>query len=120
MQLGYGWVAMTEERLRGPGHQADDADLPRAGRVWSRTPAASGSSGRLPVSNPAIVALFDRLPKPTYAEQVDGTRAFFRELNRLGLTGVGRPRRQQPVTARLCGAVRCVAAGREMSACAIR
>jgi len=35
-----------------------------------------------------IVPLFDRLPKPTLAQQVDGTRRFFRELNRLALTGV--------------------------------
>ncbi len=39
----------------------------------------------------AIVALFDRLPKPNFDEQVEGTRKFFRELNRLGLTGVGDP-----------------------------
>jgi predicted amidohydrolase YtcJ len=35
--------------------------------------------------------LFDRLPKPTFDQQVDGTRKFFRELNRLGLTGVVDP-----------------------------
>src|SRR5262249_10788507 len=33
-------------------------------------------------------ALFDRLPKPTFAEQVEGTKKFFSELNRLGMTGV--------------------------------
>ena len=37
------------------------------------------------------MALFDRLPKPSFQEQVEGTRAFFRELNRLGITGVGDP-----------------------------
>jgi len=40
------------------------------------------------VTGPAIAALFSRLPTPNAAEQVDGTRKFFRELNRLGLTGV--------------------------------
>ena len=40
------------------------------------------------MSGSAIVALFARLPTPNFAEQVDGTRKFFRELNRLGLTGV--------------------------------
>ena len=34
---------------------------------------------------------FERLPKPTFEEQVAGTKLFFRELNRLGLTGVGDP-----------------------------
>jgi hypothetical protein len=40
------------------------------------------------IAGPAIAALFSRLPAPNFAEQVDGTRKFFRELNRLGLTGV--------------------------------
>jgi predicted amidohydrolase YtcJ len=35
--------------------------------------------------------LFDKLPRPTYAQQVEGTKAFFHELNRLGLTGVVDP-----------------------------
>jgi predicted amidohydrolase YtcJ len=34
------------------------------------------------------VGLFDKLPRPTFDEQVQGTKAFFRELNRLGITGV--------------------------------
>jgi predicted amidohydrolase YtcJ len=38
-----------------------------------------------------IIALFDRLPKPTFDQQVDGTKKFFRELNRLGITGVYDP-----------------------------
>ena len=39
----------------------------------------------------AISGLFDKLPKPTFEQQVDGTRKFFRELNRLGMTGVVDP-----------------------------
>ena len=42
-------------------------------------------------NNAAIVALFDRLPKPTFEQQVEGTKAFFRELNRLGMTGAMDP-----------------------------
>ena len=38
-----------------------------------------------------LIELFDRLPKPTFDQQVEGTKAFFRELNRLGLTGVVDP-----------------------------
>jgi predicted amidohydrolase YtcJ len=37
------------------------------------------------------VALFDRLPQPTFEQQVEGTKKFFTELNRLGLTGVVDP-----------------------------
>ena len=46
-------------------------------RAASRPAAISGGQG-------AIIALFDKLPKPTFDEQVDGTKKFFRELNRLG------------------------------------
>ena len=88
VQLGYGWVAMTEEGFAALGIKSD-ADLPRGARL--EQDASGKRLGTVAGSNPAIVALFDRLPKPTYAEQVDGTRAFFRELNRLGLTGVGDP-----------------------------
>jgi predicted amidohydrolase YtcJ len=39
----------------------------------------------------AITGLFDKLPKPTFEQQVEGTRKFFRELNRLAMTGVVDP-----------------------------
>lgn len=35
-----------------------------------------------------ISSMFDRLPKPTYADNVAGTRQFMAELNRLAVTGV--------------------------------
>jgi predicted amidohydrolase YtcJ len=35
-----------------------------------------------------ISNLFNRLPRPTFAQKVAGTRAFFRTLNSVGLTGV--------------------------------
>jgi predicted amidohydrolase YtcJ len=38
-----------------------------------------------------VIALFDRLPRPTLAEQIEGTKLFFHELNRLGITGVSDP-----------------------------
>ena len=39
----------------------------------------------------SVSALFDRLPKPTFEENVAGTKKFFTELNRLGVTGVVDP-----------------------------
>ena len=87
VQLGYGWVVMTDDGFSKLGIRSE-ADLPAGGtlvRDGERlTGAISGGQG-------AIIALFDRLPKPTFAEQVQGTREFFRELNRLGLTGVVDP-----------------------------
>ncbi len=87
VQLGYGWAVMTDDGFAKLGIRSE-ADLPAGGtlvRDGERpTGAISGGQG-------AIIALFDRLPKPTFAEQVQGTREFFRELNRLGLTGVVDP-----------------------------
>jgi len=87
VQLGYGWAIMTDDgfatlRIR------DEADLPPGAALERNdgrpTGAITGGSG-------AIVALFDRLPKPTFAQQIEGTKAFFHELNRLGITGVVDP-----------------------------
>ncbi|PWT85839.1 MAG: amidohydrolase, partial [Blastocatellia bacterium] len=88
VQLGYGWAVMTPAGFKALGITGD-ADLPAGGRLerdanGRPTGAISGSQG-------AIVALFDRLPRPTFDQQVDGTKAFFRELNRLALTGVVDP-----------------------------
>jgi predicted amidohydrolase YtcJ len=88
VQLGYGWVVMTDDGFRALGI-ATDADLPAGARL--ERGADGRPSGAISGGNTAIVALFDRLPKPTYAEEVAGTKAFFRELNRLGLTGVVDP-----------------------------
>jgi len=87
VQLGYGWVVMNQAGLAKLGIKSE-ADLPPGGKLErdgeKLTGAISGGQG-------AIIALFDRLPKPTFADQVAGTKAFFRELNRLALTGVGDP-----------------------------
>jgi hypothetical protein len=66
-----------------------DADLPAGGNLDRDT--AGNLTGGVTGGNNAIVALFDKLPKPNFEEQVDGTKKFFRELNRLGITGVVDP-----------------------------
>lgn len=87
VQLGYGWAVMTDDGFERLGISTD-ADLPGGGTLerdgGRLTGAVSGDQS-------AIIALFDRLPKPTQAEQIEGTREFFRELNRLGITGVVDP-----------------------------
>ena len=85
VQLGYGWAVMTDEGFAALGIDGD-ADLPQGGRL--ERDANGRATGAITGNNAAIVALFDRLPKPTFAQQIEGTQLFFRELNRLGLTGV--------------------------------
>ena len=88
VQLGYGWSMMTPLAHKALGITTE-SDLPSGGRF--ERDANGALNGAVTGAQNAIVALFDRLPRPTYAEQVDGTKAFFRELNRLGITGVGDP-----------------------------
>jgi predicted amidohydrolase YtcJ len=88
VQLGYGWAMLTPAAHKALGITSD-ANLPAGGRLekdanGNLTGAVTGAQG-------AIIALFDKLPRPTFDEQVDGTVKFFRELNRLGLTGVVDP-----------------------------
>jgi predicted amidohydrolase YtcJ len=88
VQLGYGWAMLNPLAHKALGISSE-ADLPSGGRF--ERDASGALTGAVTGAQNAIVALFDRLPKPTFAEQVDGTKAFFRELNRLAMTGAGDP-----------------------------
>jgi predicted amidohydrolase YtcJ len=66
-----------------------DADVPLGGKI--ERDAGGNPTGWIKGDNPTITALFDRLPLPSFDESVAGTRQFFRELNRLGLTGISDP-----------------------------
>ena len=81
VQLGYSWALLTPRGLEMLGIRGAE-DISAPGRF------ENGAIGG-PAS--VIVGLFDRLPSPTHQEQVEGTRLFFRELNRLAITGVGDP-----------------------------
>jgi predicted amidohydrolase YtcJ len=88
IQLGYGWAVMTPAGFNLL-HIASDADLPPNAKL--DRDANGKPTGGITGAQTAIVSLFDRLPRPSFDEQVEGTKKFFRELNRLGLTGVGDP-----------------------------
>jgi len=85
VQLAYGWGMLTPLGFKAL-NITGDADLPRQNRL--ERDAAGTLTG---VITGNLVEFFERLPKPTFEQQVEGTRAFFRELNRLGLTGVVDP-----------------------------
>jgi predicted amidohydrolase YtcJ len=59
-----------------------------AARVTVEQDKDGKPTGWLTGDNRAISDLFDLLPRPTFAQQVQGTRAFFRALSAVGLTGV--------------------------------
>jgi predicted amidohydrolase YtcJ len=88
VQLAYGWVMMTPAAYQAL-HIANESELPNNGKF--EKDAAGKPTGAVTGVQSAISALFDKLPKPTFEQQVDGTRKFFRELNRLAITGIGDP-----------------------------
>ncbi len=88
VQLGYGWAILTPKALEKL-HIASDADLPAGGKLERNSDGKP--TGGISGGQNAIIALFDRLPVPTPEQEVEGTRKFFRELNRLGVTGVVDP-----------------------------
>jgi predicted amidohydrolase YtcJ len=88
VQLGYGWAMLTPKAL-DKLHIANDADLPAGGKL--ERDADGKPTGGVSGGQNAIIALFDRLPTPMPDQEIEGTRKFFRELNRLGITGVVDP-----------------------------
>jgi predicted amidohydrolase YtcJ len=85
VQLLYSAVLLTDGGIEALG-LASNADL--AARLKIETDAAGKPNGWISADNRTISELFDRLPHPTFEQQVVGTRAFFRTLNSLGITGV--------------------------------
>jgi predicted amidohydrolase YtcJ len=84
VQLGYGWALMTPAAYKAL-HIVNESDLPAGGRFEK---GADGKpTGAVTGGQNAIISLFDKLPQPSPDQQVEGTLKFFRELNRLGMTG---------------------------------
>ena len=85
VQLFYGWALMTPAAFKALNIAAD-SDLPPRGAL--ERDAADNPTGGITGDTATITALFARLPSPSFEQRVEGTRKFFRELNRLALTGV--------------------------------
>jgi predicted amidohydrolase YtcJ len=82
VQWMYGWAMLTPQAYQALNINAE-TDLPGGGkfvRDASGKPTGAIDGG--------IVPLFDKLPKPAFAQKLAGTRKFFRDLNRVGLTGL--------------------------------
>jgi predicted amidohydrolase YtcJ len=90
VQLNYDWEVMTPAGFKAMGINSE-ADVPRPGRLErgpdGKPTGAIEDGGGFDVA----IALFEKLPHPTFDEQVEGEKKFFREMNRLGVTGVGDP-----------------------------
>ncbi len=88
VQHDYDWEVMTPAGFAAMGINSE-ADLPHPGKferdAGGKPTGAIEDGGGFDVA----IALFEKLPHPTFDEQVEGTKKFFREMNRLGVTGVG-------------------------------
>jgi len=82
VQWMYDWVMMTSAAYKTLNIQTE-ADLPGGGKFV--VDANGKPTGAI---QGGIVPLFDKLPKPTFEDKVVGTQKFFKELNRVGVTGV--------------------------------
>ncbi len=85
VQLFYSWAVLTPKGMEALGLAADK-DVPAGGKL-ERDPEGRPTGGVTGTPG-TIIGLFAKLPKPSFEQQVEGTRKFFGELNRLGLTGV--------------------------------
>ncbi len=85
VQLFYRWAMLNPAGFAALGIR-EDKDVPPAGSLERDT--GNHLTGGIAGNTATITALFARLPKPSFEEQVEGTKKFFSELNRLGLTGV--------------------------------
>jgi len=85
VQLLYSAVLLTEGGIEKLGI-ANDAAL--AARLTIETGADGKPTGWIAADNRTISELFDLLPRPTLEQEIAGTRAFFRTLNSLGITGM--------------------------------
>ena len=79
-------AAHAPAAIEALGHRRGRRACARVSR--SRRDADGKPTGWLTGDNRTISDLFDLLPRPTFEQQVAGTRAFFRALNSLGITGV--------------------------------
>jgi len=85
LQHLYNWVMLTPAAMQRLNIGAD-SDLPKFG-TFERDSEGRPTGGILG-NGVTFLDLFNRLPHPSAAQAIDGTKAFFHELNRLGLTGL--------------------------------
>ena len=81
----YDWLLLSPKAMEALNIH-DDSDVAPGGKL-----ARDGDNkptGIVEATGAALGKIFDKLPKPTMAQQVDGSRKFFREMNSLAITGI--------------------------------
>jgi predicted amidohydrolase YtcJ len=81
----YDWLLLTPKAMEALNIH-DDADVTPGGKL--ERDSDNKPTGIVIANGNALGKIFDRLPPPTMAEQVDGSKKFFTEMNSLGITGI--------------------------------
>jgi len=81
----YDWLLLTPKAMEALNIHTD-ADVTPGGKL--ELDGDNRPSGVVTGNGNTLGKIFDRLPKPTMAQQVDGSKKFFREMNSLGITGI--------------------------------
>jgi predicted amidohydrolase YtcJ len=81
----YDWLLLTPKAMQALDIH-DDADVAPGGKLERGND--NKPTGVVVAGGNALGKIFDRLPKPTMEQQVDGSKRFFREMNSLGITGI--------------------------------
>src|SRR4029079_10442896 len=81
----YDWLLLSPKAMEALNIR-DDKDVAPGGKL-----ARDGDkkpSGIIDAGGAALGKIFDKLPKPTMEQQIDGSKKFFSEMNSLGITGI--------------------------------
>jgi predicted amidohydrolase YtcJ len=81
----YDWLLLSPKAMEALSIK-DDADVAPGGKL--ERDGAGKPTGVIVAGGAALGKIFDKLPKPTPAQQAEGSRKFFREMNSLGITGI--------------------------------
>jgi predicted amidohydrolase YtcJ len=81
----YDWLLLTPKAMDALNIR-DDADVTPGGKL--ERDRDNRPTGVVIGNGNTLGKIFDRLPKPTLDQQVDGSKKFFREMNGFGMTGI--------------------------------
>ena len=81
----YDWALLSPKAMEALNIH-DDADVAPGGKL--ERDGDNKPTGVIIANGNALGKIFDHLPKPNLAQQVEGSKKFFREMNSLGVTGI--------------------------------
>jgi predicted amidohydrolase YtcJ len=81
----YDWLLLSPKAVEALNIHGD-ADVAPGGKLELGSDAKP--TGIIEAGGNALGKIFDRLPKPSLEQQVEGSKRFFHEMNSLGITGI--------------------------------